>query len=319
MLPAGVRMGAVALLNKSISLKRPPPRRMEVRTRLTSSGWGFLGLILCGFLMAVNFSNNLVFAMTFLLVSIAIVGWYYTRANVRGLLLADWRSAPVFAGQKAVYRLMAENRTFHGRHGLKAVSSEVLEGREKHFAGGEQAEVILQRPTPARGLLKSIPVEIRSCYPLGIFEARMFAGSLPECLVYPTPSGAQSIPDRPFGRHAHLSTESGTYTDMRRYAPGDPLSRISWKAMARLDELYTKEFDGSQGKPALWLRWDSVRVNGVEQKLSQLCRWVLDAHKQNREYGLEIPGTRIEPSSDEVHLRNCLRALALYGESRQAS
>jgi uncharacterized protein (DUF58 family) len=307
------------VLSKPVSFKRSEPVRMKVRTRLTPSGWGFLGLIFCSFLMAVNFSNNLIFAMTFLLVSIALVGWYHTRANVGGLVLADWRSTPVFAGQKAIYRLTVENRARNGRHGLKATSRGGADEEERHLAAGEQVEMILHRSAPARGILKSIPVDIRSCFPLGIFEGRMAAGPLPECMVYPTPSGEQPIPDRPVGRQAHLLSESGTYTDMRRYSPGDPLSRISWKALARLDELYTKEFDGAQGQPALWLCWDDVRASGVEQKLSQLCRWVLDAHRQNREYGLEIPGTMIEPASEDAHLRNCLRALALYGESKRES
>jgi uncharacterized protein (DUF58 family) len=89
--------------------------------------------------------------------------------------------------------------------------------------------------------------------------------------------------------------------------------------MARFDELYTKEFDGARGRPALWLRWEDVRAAGTERKLSQLCRWILDAHKQNREYGLEIPGAVIEPSSGEVHRFACLTALALYGEPENKS
>ena len=102
---------------------------------------------------------------------------------------------------------------------------------------------------------------------------------------------------------------------MRRYTPGDPLSRIHWKALARFDELYTKEFDGAQGQPALWLRWDDVKAAGIEEKLSQLCRWIVEAHAQNREYGLEIPGTKIDPADGESHQQSCLVALALYEEN----
>lgn len=286
--------------------------------RITPSGWGFSGLILCGFLMSVNFSNNLIFAMTFLLVGIAMVGWYHTRVNVSGLLFSDWRSTPFFAGQTPLYYLKVENNSQNSRYGLRAASSDGAEANEKQVASTEQLEMILHRPVASRGILKSIPSEIRSCFPLGIFEARLNTGALPECLVYPTPTGAQLLSDRPSGKEAHQLAESGSYTDMRRYAPGDPLSRISWKALARFDELYTREFDGARGEAALWLRWKEVRVSDIEAKLSQLCCWVLEVHKQNREYGLEIPGTKIDPASEEVHLRRCLRALALYGESPES-
>jgi uncharacterized protein (DUF58 family) len=307
------------MLDKTIALKWPGQKPGSVRTRLTGAGWGFAALVLCGFLMSVNFSNNLIFAMTFLLVGIALVGWYHTRVNVRGLALADWRAAPVFAGQNAVYGIPVSNRSGSGRHGLRAFSAGAADGGEIHLGPGEEAVLRLERPAPARGLLKPVSATVRSCFPLGIFEGRMATKDLPECLVYPKPVGDQPLPDRAPGSQAHLTAESGTYTDLRRYAPGDPLSRISWKAFARFDELYTKEFDGAQGQPALWLRWSEVRAAGVEQKLSQLCRWALDLHQQNREFALELPGIIIETGSEEEHLGRCLRALALFGETGKES
>ncbi|HAI13033.1 MAG TPA: DUF58 domain-containing protein [Phycisphaerales bacterium] len=301
-------------LDRSDSSTRSSSARLKLRTRLTPSGWGFLGLIFCAFLMSVNYTNNLIFAMTFLLIAIALVGWYHTRMNLKGLIVASWRSSPVFAGQNAVYQLAVENDSAKSRHGLSA-SSAGIQGNEKHLVQGEQTQMTLARPTTSRGRLQAADASIDSCFPLGIFRARLFTGELPQCLVYPTPQGEQPLPDHPVGKQAHLQSESGTYTDMRRYTPGDPLSHIHWKAMARFDELYTKEFDGAQGKPALWLCWDDVNASGVEEKLSQLCRWVLDAHGQNREYGLEVPGTQIQPADGDAHLHNCLAALALYGES----
>lgn len=300
------------------SPKRRKPARLKVRTRPTPSGLGFAGLIFCAFLMSVNYTNNLIFAMTFLLVAIALVGWHHTRMNLKGLVLTDWRTSSVFAKQNAVYRLTIENDSSRSRHGLSA-SILGMQGTEQHLVGGEQTEITLQRIASRRGRLEPVEATIGSCFPLGIFQAKMFTGQLPECLVYPTPLGDQPLPDQPVGKQAHLLAESGTYTDMRRYTPGDPLSRINWKAMARFDELYTKEFDGAQGRPALWLRWDDVNAAGVEEKLSQLCRWVVDAHAQNREYGLEIPGTTLKPTDGESHQRSCLIALALYGGESEAT
>jgi uncharacterized protein (DUF58 family) len=307
--------GIKQILGTGLSLKRSDTVPMKVRMGITSSGCGFFALIFCVFLMSVNFSNNLIFAMTFLLMSIAIVGWYHTRSNMKGLQVGEWRGHAVFAGQHVVYRLSVENRSKNNRHGLLAIANGAVAEVEQHLLGGEQREWTIERGAQKRGRLAPEPAYIRSCFPLGIFQARMFTGELPECLVYPAPVGEQSLSDRPVGREAHLVSESGTFTDMRRYAPGDPMSHIHWKAMARFDELYTKEFDGGEGKPALWLRWEDVRASDPEQKLSQLCLWILEVHKQNREYGLELPGQLIEPGNDELHLQQCLRALALYGES----
>ncbi len=303
-----------SILTLSLPLKRPfGGRTKKMRMRLAPAGWGFLGLIGCGFLLSINFSNNLIFAMTFLLIAIALVGWYFTRVNLCGLAPADWRAEPVFAGQTAVFRLQVENRAAQARHGLRVHASSAQGGGEQSLAPGDRAEMALRRLAPRRGRLPRLAVAMHSVFPLGLFEARLAGGELPVCLVYPSPLGAQPLPDQQSNRNAHQLKESGSYTDMRRYAPGDPLSRISWKALARFDELYTKEFDGAQGQTALWLRWSDVRASAVEDKLSQLCRWVLEAHRLGREYGLELPGTVIAPAGEEIHLRRCLEALALYG------
>ncbi|MFG0251198.1 MAG: DUF58 domain-containing protein [Phycisphaeraceae bacterium JB051] len=253
--------------------------------------------------------------MTFLLMAVAMVGWYHTRMNLKGLVVSDWKAQPVFAGQDAVYRMNIQNDASRNRHGILPISKSGSQGSECHLVSGEQTELVLKRPAKKRGTLKPIAASIGSCFPLGIFQAKLSTADLPECMVYPKPAGNQPLPDKPIGKQAHLQAESGTFTDMRRYSPGDPMSRIHWQAMARFDELYTKEFDGAQGRPALWLRWDDVQATGVEEKLSQLCQWILEAHAQNREYGLEIPGSSIEPTDGSSHMHRCLSALATYGES----
>jgi uncharacterized protein (DUF58 family) len=301
------------MLSFSMPLKFSSRRRNRLRMRLAPAGWGFLGLIGCGFLLSINFSNNLIFAMTFLLIAIALVGWHFTRANLSGLHAADWRADPVFAGQTAVFRLQVENRGSQDRYGLRVAAAGAHGGEEHQLRPGARIEMTLRRETVARGPLPRLAAAMHSAFPLGLFEARLGVGELPVCLVYPAPLGAQPLPERQSNRNAHQLKESGSYTDMRRYAPGDPLSRVSWKALARFDELYTKEFDGGQGQAALWLRWSDVRGTAVEDKLSQLCRWVLDAHRLGREYGLELPGAVIAPAGDEIHLRRCLEALALHG------
>ena len=50
---------------------------------------------------------------------------------------------------------------------------------------------------------------------------------------------------------------------------------------------------------------------GTEHKLSRLCAWVVNADKQNVDYGLRLPGLEIKPGRGEAHKKRCLEALAL--------
>ena len=284
----------------------------SVRVRLTASGWGFLVLLLCGFLMSVNYSNNLVFAMTFLLFGIALVGYWQTRLNVSGLSIAGMRCEAVFAGQQVLYRMVVHNPSERVRVGLSVGPPAAGGTGEAGIPPRARVEMEIRRTAPARGVLEPAPAGLSSRFPLGLFLGTAEAGKLPTCMVYPAPRGTQALPSQAGGQHAHRHRESGAFTDMRRYAPGDPPSRIAWQALARTGEVYVKEFDGAEGQPALWLNWEAVRAGGVEDKLSQICRWVLDAHDQGREYGLALPGLRIQPGSDEAHRRRCLKALAMF-------
>jgi uncharacterized protein (DUF58 family) len=52
---------------------------------------------------------------------------------------------------------------------------------------------------------------------------------------------------------------------------------------------------------------------GVEDRLSHLAGWVLQAEKEGRAYGIKLPQLEIKPSLGDVHRDHCLKQLALYG------
>ena len=52
---------------------------------------------------------------------------------------------------------------------------------------------------------------------------------------------------------------------------------------------------------------------GVEARLEQLARWVVDAETHGERYGLIIPPHEVEPGSGPQHRHECLTALATYG------
>jgi uncharacterized protein (DUF58 family) len=49
-----------------------------------------------------------------------------------------------------------------------------------------------------------------------------------------------------------------------------------------------------------------------EERLSILCRWVLDAHAGGEAFGLRLPGGEILPGLGTAHRHRCLEALALF-------
>jgi uncharacterized protein (DUF58 family) len=81
--------------------------------------------------------------------------------------------------------------------------------------------------------------------------------------------------------------------------------------VARDQGVPVKLFSGT-GSADLELRFDHAGAGGIEARLSQLARWVLDADRHGLRYGLALPGARLGPDLGEAHRESCLRALAVH-------
>jgi uncharacterized protein (DUF58 family) len=73
-----------------------------------------------------------------------------------------------------------------------------------------------------------------------------------------------------------------------------------------------KEFGAMAGSD-LWLDYYALQGGDVEQRLSRLTWWVLEAERAQLPYGLKLPGKTIAPASGKQHRDACLEALALFG------
>jgi uncharacterized protein (DUF58 family) len=101
------------------------------------------------------------------------------------------------------------------------------------------------------------------------------------------------------------------FTGVRPYRLGEPMHHIDWKAVARGRPLSIKEFTGG-GDARLIFGWEHLEGMGTESRLSQLCKWVLEADEQGTEFGLKLPDGMIKPGSGSTHTLKCLETLAVF-------
>ena len=102
------------------------------------------------------------------------------------------------------------------------------------------------------------------------------------------------------------------FAGLRTFHAGDSLRRVAWKAYARGQGLHVKMYAGTSVASHLF-DWDSLPGLGVEARLSQLCRWIEDAHAEGRAFGLKLPDMELPANIGPAHRQRCLTALALYG------
>ena len=133
-------------------------------------------------------------------------------------------------------------------------------------------------------------------------------------LVYAAP--AEHAPQPPptmvaHGHRQHDARGEEDFAGLRKYHEGDSPRHVAWKAYARSGQLLSKQFAGADTS-SQWFDFNEISVAEVEQRLSILTRWIVDADRTLEDYGLRVPGAEFKPAHGEAHRRRCLETLALF-------
>jgi uncharacterized protein (DUF58 family) len=280
----------------------------------TRAGLAFAAMLLVMLLGSINYNNSLGHMFTFLLGSMFVVSILYTYRNLAMLGISAGRAHPAFAGERAGFELLVANPSAYARIGVR-VESPGQPCVSVELGPAQTLPVTLYRDAARRGLLALGRCSVSSSYPLGLFRAWSHVNLRMHCLVYPRPGPRRPLPQAATYK-PRLSGDKGRGVDdfvgFRPYRPGDSPRHLFWKAAARDQTLLTKQFGGDRADE-LWLDWNELDGVDTEHRLSQLCRWILDANRLRHCYGLRLPGMEIAPASGEVHKVRCLEALARFG------
>lgn len=287
--------------------------RRHVYILPTRSGMLF-GMLLLGMLLgAINYSLSLGFVLTFWLGGLGVVAMLHTWRNLAHLEVRPGKTVPVFAGESAHFVFLVRDTKHRPRLAIG-----LQHGKEMPVMGDIAADgttaLALALPTKKRGWLKPGRISLFTQFPLGLFHTWGYVELESACLVYPHPAPPGlplppfSVDAQPQGSHATGGDED--FSGLRDYRTGDSLRRVDWKASAREQGMYTKEFEG-QGQQVLWLSWEMASGQDTEARISKLTRWVLEAHEAGLAWGLSLPARQIGPASGDAHLHDCLQELAL--------
>lgn len=290
---------------------------VQRRVFILPSGQGLLFAVVLLLMLtgSVNYNLSLGYILTFLLGAMGINTMLQTFRNLANLRVFPGRAYAVFAGEPARFAVCLENAGRQDRYSVGLTRDRRI-ANYVDVAAGQTATVCVDVPTSKRGLLRPGRLRLFTRFPLGFYYAWAYADLDTSCTVYPRPAEAGlPIPEQAFqhGSGAEHGLGHDDFAGLRQYHPGDSPRHIAWKAAARDQGLLTKQFSG-QANAELILDWEHLPARfDTEQRLSQLVRWVIDAHGSSLSYGLRLPGVVIDPASGDAHRDRCLEALALFG------
>lgn len=278
----------------------------------------FFGICLVVMLLtAINFQNNLAFALTFLLATLFIVATLHTYANLSGLTIRALRAQPAFPGQQSEFTIAIERtrrRDHFALHTGWPTGSDAL----INLVEEDRVEVSLHVPVSRRGWYSPGRLLLESTYPLGLLRCWTWVDLDLYALVYPKPLACSELPgmatNQPDGAAIPITGNDDFY-GFRDYQKGDSLRHIHWKALAKGQAVLSKQYTAYADR-SVWLDWDLFPGAGIETRLSHLCYWVLEMDARNEEYGLRLPGVVVEPGVGPLHRENVLKELGSYRAQR---
>ncbi|WP_160142059.1 DUF58 domain-containing protein [Nitrincola tapanii] len=282
----------------------------------TRPGWGFMLLLCLLLLLAINFENNLAYALTFLLTGVMLVAMLHTWANLNYLRVRPEGAQHCFAGEAAVLRIRVE---MPGRQAAEQLEWWVQDTSPWicDIPAGSLRPVDLSLPTQARGWCWPPAIKLQSRWPLGLFRAWRWLPPIAPFLVYPKPLKPRFLPAQALtdGQGPPLAVVQGSddFDGLRPFQPGMSPQHIAWKAYARGQGLHARRYSAQEDEQH-WLDWSTWPSAGVEQRLSEMCYQALRWQAQQEPFGLRFPDQEISPALGEAHLQRVLLALALFGQ-----
>jgi uncharacterized protein (DUF58 family) len=291
--------------------------------------WLVFGPVLgCMWLAAVNYSNNLIYAILYLAGSLCFVSLFHSWRNLSSLQVEHIRVNPAFVGEEVrveIYLRNPEKQTVQGLF-FARVSDEtglskwpvpltIPGGRSLGIKGGDSCCAEVSFPAERRGMYRFESLLVRSVYPFGLIWAGFRVPVDAVYFVYPRPKGTSTWPAlRPGGDEgAPVSSQSGDdFAGVRTYSPGQSLRHVDWKAFARGRPLSVKYFTGGAGRE-LWLDASEMLRLPLEDRLSQLVLWIVNAEKEEIPYALRLGRTELPLGMGPAQSRRALEALAVAG------
>jgi uncharacterized protein (DUF58 family) len=283
----------------------------------TKSLAGLLFVLAAMWYAASSQNNAAVYMLLFALTAVFLVSIPHTLLNLGGLKARAESVKATFAGREVSLPVEITNESRVARHGIALSLPDSGSARERidNIPAGKAARATLRFSARSRGEHQIGRLCLASAYPLGFVRTLKHFLAPQRYIVYPNPAGDPTLPmGRARSAQNRLQPEVGEGDDfagVRPYVLGESQRHIDWKAVARGQALMTKQFT-AEASGLLFLDFAAVRFNDLEDRLSQLALWVIEAERARRPYGLRLPAVEIPPALGEAHFHRCLRALALF-------
>lgn len=258
-----------------------------------------IGIFVALFLQAFVHNYNIVYMALFFTFAFAYSGHYFGRKNIQALEVKLFGMQRSFVNRQSSYTLALSSNSQRDIYDITCFSQEQTQ-HINSINAHKISRLEFQHTPLKRGSARLETLRCESHFPLPHqFFFKVFDINK-EYDIYPEPKGLSL---REFiGRIEVDLADIEDYEGLKEYARGDKLSHIHWKSLSKGKTLLSKEFSYSDERRDLIFDFNSC-ASSNEERLSQLCLWVIEAEALGEDFTVLMPQDRYDSkkmSCDEI-------------------
>ncbi|OEG75841.1 hypothetical protein BEL05_16605 [Shewanella colwelliana] len=300
-----------------LSRRLPPQNRVTLAHKsifILPTGFGLIWLLLVVllFLFGTNYQNNLVIALSLLLLSLFNTCIIYSYRNLAGMTLEAKTGPHVYAGQTVLYPVyLSANQVQH----QVTLSYGDNETQTVANVTDKAVQTLVPFASQRRGWTHPGRLKVESRYPLGLCRAWSNVDLDNAQIVFATPIASvtqlhQHLQDGTTEQPLRGRSTQGVeeFKGLKPYVFGESLHQIAWKQLAQGRGMLTKEFEQPLSAPT-WLTFNDKHPD-LELQLSELTWSVDQLSEQEQAFGLVLPNQTYMPATGQHHRLASLKAIA---------
>ncbi|WP_111892501.1 DUF58 domain-containing protein [Acinetobacter sp. MB5] len=261
-------------------------------------------LILLTFVAGVNYANNLVLSLCFLVSAILAMSFYLAFKQLHGLkieLLNDDDVGQV--DQPFVLRLRLQQNKASPRFLRIQIAEQTLCILMKE----QSQDIHISLHPKNRGLYPLPRCRIQATYPFGVVRAWTYLYFQHQVWVAPQPV---SISSESKLSHQHQQQNLDEFHDLRNYVDGDTLQRVSWKHVARDQGWFVKRFEQEPNTQIQMIDYVKMPSAMHEVRLSMMMAMVDQCEQEKRAYSMLLPKAELGVGSGIRQYQQAKKLLA---------
>ena len=283
----------------------------------TRQGFSFAFIILLLLIAAINYQNNLIYALTFFLGSLFHTAILYTFYNLSRLQIRGLRAEANVVGKQLTFEveLTAAQKKSHANILLFFHADGQMQHETVVPLLNQIQTVKVYCQAHHRGLLKAPRLCIQSTFPMGLIRCWTWLDLSMEVWVYPEPLQSSmfynsSDADSKDGR-ALVRQLGDEFNGLKNYHIGESLQQAYWPSVAKGYPLQLKDFQHAAAKDHC-LNFNDYFTGDVEQTLSKLCFWAKELDRRGEPFSLKLPNNFVAMNTGKQHLHKVLQSLAAF-------